>query len=134
LLGLQTGQPGLVVRIISFDVTSVYSHCSRDTHNAFFRSTKKEARFVQEQSAFNDPIDQMRDAYFNRNTDSITEYCEIVLNSSCYLDSFLQNFELEYNPNTKILIVEYELPSMDRFLKTKEVQGREINMVSQART
>ncbi len=64
----------------------------------------------------------MKESYLNLNVDSIVQYCEIVLNNSQYPECFTTNFELEYNPGNKILIVEYELPSADSFPKIKEVK------------
>ncbi|MDI6817701.1 MAG: restriction endonuclease, partial [Actinomycetota bacterium] len=78
--------------------------------------------FLREQADFNQKIDQMKEAYLSKNQDSIIEYCEMVLNNSAYPESFPKNFELEYNPDNKILIVEYELPSVDCFPKAKEVK------------
>lgn len=50
------------------------------------------------------------------------QYCEIVLNNSNYPDYFPKNFELEYNPDNKILIIDYELPSIEKIPKVKEVK------------
>ncbi len=46
----------------------------------------------------------------------------MVLNNSEYPDSFPKNFELEYNPDNKILVIEYELPAIECFPKVKEVK------------
>jgi len=78
--------------------------------------------FLQEQADFNAKIDQMKESYLNQNNDSIIEYCEMVLNNSEYPDSFPKNFELEYNSDNKILILEYELPAIECFPKLKEVK------------
>jgi len=83
---------------------------------------KRKITFYDKQSAYNTKIDEMKTVYLNQNETSIIEYCEMVLNNSEYPDSFPQNFELEYNPENKILIVEYELPSIECFPKIKEVK------------
>lgn len=83
---------------------------------------KRKNNFLQEQSGFNAKIDQMEEAYLNKNNDSIVEYCEMVLNNSEYPDSFPKNFELEYNPDNRILILEYELPAVECLPKVKEVK------------
>jgi restriction system protein len=57
-----------------------------------------------------------------QNVDSIEEYCHMVLSKSEYPESFPESFELEYNPDTKILIVEYELPSIECLPRVKEVK------------
>lgn len=83
---------------------------------------KRKEIFLQAQSNYNAKIDEMKDSYLKQNVDSIIEYCEMVLNNSTYPETFPKNFELEYNPDNKILIVEYELPSMESFPKVKEVK------------
>ena len=83
---------------------------------------KQKNNFLQKQADFNAKIDQMKESYLSQNNDSIIEYCEMVLNNSEYPDSFHKNFELEYNPDNKILILEYELPAIECFPKVKEVK------------
>lgn len=83
---------------------------------------QRNAAFLQQQAAFNADIDKMKESYLSQNVESIIEYCDMVLNNSIYPDSFLQNFELEYNPDNKIMIIEYELPSVECFPKIKEVK------------
>jgi len=85
---------------------------------------KRKEVFLQKQSEFNAKIDTMQDSYYSQNGDSIVEYCEMVLNNSEYPESFPKNFEfeLEYNPENRILVVEYELPPIESFPKIKEVK------------
>jgi len=83
---------------------------------------ENEASYYQVQKDYNKKIDQTREAYFEKDADSITEYCEIVLNNSEYPDFFSKDFEIEYNPENEILIVEYQFPSPEDFPKEKEVK------------
>jgi len=83
---------------------------------------KRKNEFLQKQTDFNAKIDVMKESYLNKDITSIIEYSEMVLNNSKYPDSFPKNFELEYNPENKILIVEYELPSIECFPTVKEVK------------
>ena len=46
----------------------------------------------------------------------------MVLNNSEYPESFPQDFEIEYNPENGILIVEYQLPPYNCFPRIKEVK------------
>ncbi len=78
--------------------------------------------FLQKQAAFNEKIDKMKESYLSQDTDSIIEYCEMVINNSEYPDAFPKNFELEYNSGNKILVIEYELPSIECFPKIKDVK------------
>jgi restriction system protein len=64
----------------------------------------------------------MEKSYLEKNPDSIIEYCDMVLNNSVYPDGFPRNYELEYIPNTRILVIEYELPSQDDMPTLKEVK------------
>ena len=82
----------------------------------------RESGFLEKQKIFNDSIEQMKKKYLSGNTDSILEYCDMVLNNSKYPDSFPKSFEIEYNPTNKMLIVEYELPSQRNIPKIKEVK------------
>ncbi len=71
---------------------------------------------------YNKKIDALKENYFKKKPDSILEHCELVLNNSKYPESFPQSFELEYNPENKILIVEYALPPIEKFPTIKEVK------------
>lgn len=84
--------------------------------------SEKRKVFLQQQADFNKKIDLLKASYLNQNDDSIIEYCDMVLNNSEYPASFFKNFELEYNPDNRILIVEYELPAMESFPRIKEVR------------
>ena len=46
----------------------------------------------------------------------------MVLGNSDYPDNFPQEFEIDYNPENGILIVEYQLPSIDDIPTLKEVK------------
>jgi len=78
--------------------------------------------FNKEREEFNQRIETMKESYFNQDNESIVEYCDMVLNNSKYPDSFPKNFELEYVQDTKILIVEFQLPSQNCFPTIKEVK------------
>ncbi len=83
---------------------------------------KRKDIFLQKQKKFNTKIDEMKQSYLAKDVNSVIEYCEMVLNNSEYPESFPKNFELEYNPENKILIIEYQLPSLESFPKIKEVK------------
>lgn len=83
---------------------------------------KRKEEFFNKQAEFNAKIDEMKNRYFELNPSSVLEYCEMVLNNSDYPDSFSKSFELEYNPDNKILIVEYELPPIEALPRIKEVK------------
>ncbi len=78
--------------------------------------------FLDEQTTFNNNIDRLKKLYWKQDAESVVVYCKMVLNNSEYPDSFPKNFELEYNSDSKILIIEYELPSLECFPKIQEVK------------
>lgn len=80
------------------------------------------SQFLLEQQNFNKKIDLLQELYNNLDKAAIEEYCEIVLNNSQYPESFPKNFELDYNPENKVLIVDYELPSIKCFPTLKEIK------------
>lgn len=84
--------------------------------------TKRKNEFDKQEEEFNRKIEIMKDSYLNQNPDSIVEYCDMVLYNSKYPESFPKSYELEYNPENKILIVEYQLPSIYCFPTLKEVR------------
>ena len=85
-----------------------------------WEKTKRE--FFEQQEIYNDKIDEIKKEYLNNNPDSIVSYCEMVLNNSKNPEDFPNYFQLEYNPENKILILEYELPSLELMPNIKEVK------------
>lgn len=81
---------------------------------------KKE--FLNQQDALNAGIEEQKNKYLSKDPATIYEYVDVVLNSSKYPESFPNNFEIEYNPDNKILIIEYELPSQKEIPTIKEVK------------
>ena len=70
----------------------------------------------------NGTIDKRRASYEARQPGGVEDYCEMVLANSDYPDNFPQDFDLEYSPGTKILIVEYALPAPEHLPQLKEVK------------
>jgi len=78
--------------------------------------------FYRTQKVFNAKIDHMKQLYLKQDQEAITEYCELVLEKSEYPESFPKNFEIEYNPESRILIIEYQLPCREHMPNVKEVK------------
>jgi restriction system protein len=83
---------------------------------------KLKKEFLKEQQEFNSSIDQQKQNYLSKDSAAINNYFDIVLENSNYPESFPKNFEIEYNPNNKMLIVEFELPSQEDMPSIKEVK------------
>lgn len=80
------------------------------------------AVYEKHQKEQNEAVDRQRDQYLQGNSDAIVSYCELVLDRSAYLDFFPKEFELDYNPDAKILIVEYSLPAPEEIPTLTEVK------------
>lgn len=78
-------------------------------------------KYEQVRDAANDAIDAHRLAYLAGDPDALVEYCELVLSRSHYPDSFPQEFDLSYNCETKVLVVDYLLPALEDLPTLKQV-------------
>jgi len=56
----------------------------------------------------------MKKRYKEKHPKAIEEYCDLVLNRSKYLDYFPHNWVLEYREDSRIVVVEYDLPAPDQ--------------------
>lgn len=65
------------------------------------------------QKEHNEKTEKLKEIYFNKNAEAVIQYCEMVLNNSQYPETFPKDFDLDYNPDSKLLIVEYALPAPD---------------------
>ena len=84
--------------------------------------------FYKNKMKHNDKIDRLKGIYPQRNREAVIQYCEMVLNNSEYPETFPKDFDLDYDPDRKLLIAEYILPSPDdvprltnvRYIATKK--------------
>lgn len=83
---------------------------------------KVEADFFQGQIDHNRKVESLKSSYLNHESESILEYCELVLNNSQYPDFISNDFDLQYFEESKMLIVEYLLPSPEIFPTLIEVK------------
>ncbi|MFC3040394.1 restriction endonuclease [Virgibacillus xinjiangensis] len=82
---------------------------------------EKEA-FELYQKETNEAIEQQKKNYMLKDPVAIIDYCDMVLSNSEYPDEFPQEFDIDYNPETKIMIVDYSLPSPEDVPTLKEVK------------
>ncbi len=78
--------------------------------------------FLKEQEEKNAAIDERKHLYEIKDPNAITDYCNMVLSNSKYPDYFPQDFDLEYNPNNGIVVINYSLPAPNVIPKIKEVK------------
>jgi restriction system protein len=78
--------------------------------------------FISIQLESNSKVEKMKEMYQKLDSSSIVEYCDLVLNNSQYPESFPKSYEIDYNSESKILIVEYSLPSIEDLPTLNEVK------------
>ena len=74
---------------------------------------EQKAKYLVEQELRNQDIDRQKEAYFNKDAAAVKKYCELVLSNSFYPEMFPQEFELDYQAESGVLVIEYLLPSLD---------------------
>lgn len=82
----------------------------------------RKTAFEADQQAANAAIDELKTKYGSADPDAVSEYCELVLSRSDYPDYFPQEFDLAYNPETRIVVVDYLLPAPEDLPTLKEVK------------
>ena len=82
----------------------------------------EKVKYLEKVAETKKEIDALMQAYQIREPYAIEEYCEIVLNNSIYPDYFPKEFELEYNPDNSLLIVNYFIPEPELLPKEKDVK------------
>ena len=85
-----------------------------------WETRKKE--FKENQNKRNEKIREHKRNYLICDAAAITDYCELVLSKSQYPDFFPMEWDLQYNPDSKILLIDYSLPSMDKLPTLKAIK------------
>lgn len=83
---------------------------------------QRRAAFLKKQQEANEAVDKQRAAYLSGNRDAVIEYCDLVLSASEYPDYFPKEYDLDYLPDGKVLIVDYALPSPDQIPTLAQVK------------
>ena len=104
------------------NITNEYNSKIDKWNNEVKKWEEEKKSYLYKQNQYNIKIDSLKEKYQSKEKEAIEEYCDLVLNNSQYPDSFPQNFELEYNEESKILLIEYSMPPKDVFPRIKEVK------------
>ncbi|OAK75478.1 restriction endonuclease [Lederbergia galactosidilytica] len=89
---------------------------------AFNQWLERQKKYREDQAEKNKAIDNQRENYEKGLPTAIIDYCDMVLSNSLYPDYFPQKYDIDYNPETKLLIVDYSCPSPDDLPNVKEVK------------
>jgi HJR/Mrr/RecB family endonuclease len=93
---------------------------SKNQHDEFHRSEME--KFYLNQKEYNIKINNLRESWISGNTDSIIEHAALVLEASNYHDFFEKSFEIDFNSQDGLLLLEYDLPSPDNMPIVKSVR------------
>ena len=66
--------------------------------------------------------EKQKSDYLNKIPAAVIDYCERVLANSEYPETFPQEYDLDYISDTGTLLIDYELPAMDKIPALKEVK------------
>lgn len=78
--------------------------------------------FEDNQKIHNEKINIKKQQYLNKEQNAIVDYCEMVLSNSSYPDILDHDFDIEYNEETKNLIIDFNLPDKEKLPTLKEVK------------
>ena len=92
----------------------------RDAWNA--QQDTDENRFLQKQEKENAIVDALYLAWKDGDTSAIEEHASMVLEASDHEDAIPKQWQLQYYPESKLLVVEYLLPNPDDLPTTKTVR------------
>ena len=80
------------------------------------------ATHQSEQAAHNSKIDAHRQAYERLDEDAVPDYFDLVLSASVYPENFSREWDMQYQADSKMLVVDYRLPSLEVMPRLKEVR------------
>jgi restriction system protein len=89
---------------------------------AFAARKASEVEWSERRRRRNIAIDEARQAYFDRQAESIPEYCKMVLSRSRYPDTFPSDASVDFVADTRTLVVDYCLPDITALPTLKEVK------------
>jgi restriction system protein len=79
-------------------------------------------KYEEKQNEGNKIIIERKNQYLNKEPGAISDYCEMVLTNSEYPDYFPQEWDIDYQDDTKILIIDYSLPDLNSLPTAKTVK------------
>jgi len=83
---------------------------------------KENENFCKEQEYISTNLEDLKQKYLHQDSEGVCFYCSQILKQSKYPDYISKEFELEYNPENKTLIVDYSLPLIDDIPHVSEVK------------
>ena len=94
----------------------------REHAAAVARRQEKKAKFERQQAEQNGAVDALHSQYDAGTPEAVSAYCEMVLSRSVFPESFPGDPLVEYNAESKMLIVECCLPTVEQMPRVKEIK------------
>lgn len=88
---------------------------------------EKKRAFIKEQEEYNKSIDEWKNDFENGKTDAIEKYARVVLENSSYPEEIEKEYEIQYKPDIKTLIISYKLlnpQSIPKIVEYKYIASR----------
>jgi restriction system protein len=92
----------------------------RDEWNA--KQDAERSEFLEKQRRENEKVDRLKDAWRSGDPTAVEEHAAIVLESSDHDEVIPKSWDLAYDPETKTIIVDYDLPTPDDLPTLKTVR------------
>jgi len=83
---------------------------------------KEREEYLKARDKSNAAIDTTKKRYLSGEPQAVLDYCGIVLSNSEYPDYFSKSYELDYNPENMLFVVDYQLPSISSIPTLREVK------------
>lgn len=110
------------VRFFDFLLPAARKKKLSDARNLYERELEHYKTALAEENAHNAAIDEQERRYRAKEPGAIEEHCDLVLSNSQYPDFMPKEYEVEFNPESRILVVEYRIPSLDDLPTLREVK------------
>lgn len=104
------------------DYESKKKSLAKQRNDAISCWNQQKTEFFQPQEKYNRQLDEVKRSYSNLDLSVVAEYSVLILENSKYPSFIKKNFEVDYNPENKILVVEYALPPIDVIPTLKDVK------------
>jgi len=95
------------------EITKKNAILKQEYDNEYNSWMKRKENFEKEQREFNEEIDRQEQAFYRNEQEYVELYFDTILSSSNLPEELLTSWIISYEPKSKILIVDYDLPDRD---------------------
>lgn len=95
---------------------------------------RRKADFLARQEKNNEDVKTLKSRYFAKHPEAVSDYCELVLQKAAYPDFFSGDFDLEFNGDNGILVLDFDLPipeNMPWIKSARYVPSRDVVQITE---